>query len=315
MKVLYPFILILLISHSYVHAQLSDEYRRLVTEAFSLYEKGEYKASAEQFKAAFASNNDKGSSPDRYNAACSFALSGQTDEAFLQLERIAEKMNYTNLAHITSDADLNTLHDDPRWQTIISKVKQNKEQAEAHLDKELVAILEKVYSNDQSHRGKIDRIIKEFGQDSPQMDSLWKLIAYNDSVNAEIVFGILDKHGWLGADVVGNQGVTTLFLVIQHSSLENQLKYFDMMKQAVADKKLNAANFAMLEDRILMKQGRKQKYGSQLKRGQEPGSYELYDLENPEEVDKRRAEVGLEPLGDYLTRFGVTLPPSPENSN
>src|SRR5690606_25247297 len=107
-------------------------------------------------------------------------------------------------------------------------------------------------------------IVKEHGQKSPHMDSLWKVISYHDSINAEIVFGLLDKHGWLGPEMVGNQGVTTLFLVIQHSDLEYQLKYFEMMKQAVADKKLNAGNFAMLEDRILMRQGKKQKYGSQV---------------------------------------------------
>lgn len=310
MKAFYPFILILLISNLQVHAQLSEEYRRLVSEAFSFYEAGDYNSSAEKFKAAFAANNDKGASSDRYNAACSFALDGQIDEAFSQLERIVEKMNYTNLAHITSDADLDILHKDPRWYLVVSKVKQNKESAEALLDKELVAILEKVYADDQSHRGKIDKIMKEYGQQSTQMDSLWKAISLYDSINAEIVFGLLDKHGWMGPEVVGNQGVMTLFLVIQHSELDQQLKYFEMMKQAVADRKLNAANFAMLEDRILMRQGKKQKYGSQLKRDHETGKYVLYELENPAEVEKLRAEVGLEPLADYLARFEVKRDPS-----
>ncbi len=74
---------------------------------------------------------------DRYNAACSWALANQPDSAFVQLFKIAEKGNYTNYGHITTDTDLNTLHNDERWNRVIEIVKSNKEKAEANLDKHL----------------------------------------------------------------------------------------------------------------------------------------------------------------------------------
>ena len=33
--------------------------------------------------------------------------------------------------------------------------------------------------------------------------------------------------------------------------------------------------------------------------------WELYDLKDPESVDKRRAAVGMGPLAEYLKRFDV----------
>jgi hypothetical protein len=65
-------------------------------------------------------------------------------------------------------------------------------------------------------RRKIDTVRKQFGWQSKQMDSLWRKINYQDSINLIRVRKILDIYGWLGADVLGQQGNTTLFSVIQH---------------------------------------------------------------------------------------------------
>jgi hypothetical protein len=70
----------------------------------------------------------------------------------------------------------------------------------------------------------------------------------------------------------------------------------------------------MLEDRILTREGNKQVYGTQLRLNQTTQRMELYPIEDEENVDGRRATVGLEPLAGYLKRgFGIDYSPPKKN--
>ncbi len=79
----------------------NELYKQHAKAADSLYNAKDYKKSAMTYSEAFKAIGWKGTSNDRYNAACSWALAGVPDSAFFQLDRIATKSNYTNLAHIT----------------------------------------------------------------------------------------------------------------------------------------------------------------------------------------------------------------------
>jgi hypothetical protein len=56
---------------------------------------------------------------------------------------------------------------------------------------------------------------------------------------------------------------------------------------------------ALLEDRVLMKQGKGQLYGSQIV-DDENGNPTLYTVEDPANIGKRRAAVGLPPISEFL---------------
>jgi len=60
----------------------------------------------------------------------------------------------------------------------------------------------------------------------------------------------------------------------------------------------------LMKDRMLMDEGKPQIYGSQIKNGK------LYKLENPETVNERRKEMGLEPIEDYLKYFNIQFNPN-----
>ena len=137
------------------------------------------------------------------------------------------------------------------------------------------------------------------------MKAYWKIIDKKDSINQIKVRSILDKYGWLGADVVGRQGNLTLFLVIQHADQATQEKYLPMMRDAVKNGKAQASALALLEDRVAMGQGKKQIYGSQIGTDMETNQYYIRPLSDPDNVDKRRAEVGLEPLAEYAQRWQI----------
>lgn len=282
-----------------------NEYSNLVRIADSLYNSKDFRKSGDKYSEAFKVNSWKGLSNDRYNAACSWAMASVPDSAFYQLERIAYQMNYINYSHITTDPDLNSLHNDNRWEPLLDKIKHNKEIAEANLNKPLVAILDSIYIEDQKYRQQISGIEKKYGGESKEMKDHWKLIKEKDSINLVKVKTMLDQYGWLGNDIIGGPGSTTLFLVIQHSNQTTQEKYLPMMREAVKKGKAQGSSLALLEDRVLLGQGKRQIYGSQIARDQETHFYYVSPLEDPDHVDQRRAEVGLGPLADYVNRWQI----------
>ena len=280
-------------------------YDKFIREADSLYDAQDYKNAALTYSRAFEKLEWKGYQSDRYNAACSWALAGEADSAFFQLERIANKSTFSDLDHLTSDPDLNSLHSDDRWATLLEKVKFNKEKAEENLDKPLAAQLDSIFESDQFYRIQIKEIEQKFGRESNEMKSHYRLMAETDSLNLIKVKSILDSRGWLGADIVGEKGNSCLFLVIQHADLSTQEKYLPMMREAVKSGNAGASSLALLEDRVALRQGKKQIYGSQIGWNKDTKLYFVSPLEDPDNVDKRRAEVGLQPLSEYVQQWEI----------
>ena len=106
----------------------------------------------------------------------------------------------------------------------------------------LTAQLDSIYIKDQKYRQMINEVEAKHGYESKEMKDLRKTINKNDSANLIQVVNILEKYGWLGADAVGEQGNTTIFLVIQHSDQKTQEKYLPMMRQAVKNGKAKGAS-------------------------------------------------------------------------
>lgn len=281
------------------------EYEIFINQADSLYNAKNYLAAAQTYSKAFQTFGWKGYTDHRYNAGCSWALANNADSAFFQLFRIAEKANYKEYRHITSDTDLTSLHGDSRWAKLIDLVKQNKEKAEANLDKPLAAQLDSILHDDQYYRQQIQEVEKKYGAKSKEMNDLWQTISTIDSINLVKVINILDTRGWLGPEVVGEDGSSALFLVIQHADIQTQEKYLPMMREAVKNGKARGSSLALLEDRVALRQGKKQIYGSQIGRDPETMIFYVSPMIDPDNVDQRRAEVGLQPLADYVRRWDI----------
>ena len=125
--------------------------------------------------------------------------------------------------------------------------------------------------------------------------------AKEDHRNQELVISIIDKCGMPTLKEVGQKQMDAIWLGLQHTENKYRVKYFPLIEKAVKNGDLSKKQYALMKDRILMDEGKPQIFGSQIKNGK------LYDLEDPKTVNKRRQEMGLEPIEDYLKRFNITF--------
>jgi hypothetical protein len=108
--------------------------------------------------------------------------------------------------------------------------------------------------------------------------------------------GIISAHGWPSVSLVGEDGADAAWLLAQHADADPdfQRRVLGLIEPLVATGEVKASNYAYLWDRT----HEPQKYGTQGRCVAE-GRWEPREIETPETVDTRRAEVGLPPMKDY----------------
>ncbi len=288
---------ILAIQHS--NAQ---SYAHLVSVAWSKFQEKDYANALKTYEEVLKiSKNDPS---DVYNAACSAALCGQTDKALVLLrESVAH--GYNDLKNIQVDSDLGSLRVRDDWQKIYLELLAISANVEKGYNMPLRDSLLKILRDDQQTRGLYLNYLKTNKFDSPKADSLREIILTIDSVNQEKMVNIVDQYGWVGNKEVGVDAGRAVFAVIQHASIVIQKKYFPLLEKAVKEHIAPASDMALLQDRILVREGKEQIYGTQIGTIDTTGKRYLFPLEDPANVDKRREDVGLGPLKDYLKHWGM----------
>ncbi|NRT14671.1 hypothetical protein HNP99_001015 [Flavobacterium sp. 28A] len=146
---------------------------------------------------------------------------------------------------------------------------------------------------------------QKYGDNSDEFKEYGIKLNEVDSLNFIEFEKIINKYGWPGPEVIGEDGVNTLFMLVQHNNnLDIQKKYLPLIKKAVDDGKQFPNDLVYLEDRIAMYSNEMQTYGTQLKMD-ENKEYYVWPIKNPKDVNKRRLKIGLDTLEEYLKRFGV----------
>jgi hypothetical protein len=280
-----------------------QDYSSLVSKAEQFYGDKDYKKSIAAYQKAFKTGNPE--TLDYYNAARAATIADQKSLAFQWLN-MAFLQGWTNVEYLKNDLDLNALHSSQQWtDLVLSMQKANDEQLDETFDEALQVRLLKIHEADQVIRRKLDMIVNTYGLKSPPFDSLMKLIKHHDSINLIEIAPILDEFGWPGPEKVGPIANNTLSLVIQHANLATQQKYLPLMRMAVKAQKATASALALVEDQVALGEGRNQIYGSQVQQDDHTREYFILPIEDPENVDKRRARIGLGPMSEYAKRYGL----------
>lgn len=147
-------------------------------------------------------------------------------------------------------------------------------------------ILQKVFESDQDMRTNGGEISHE-----------------RDRENLATVVSLIEKCGMPTLEEVDEIQMTAIWLVFHHGDNAIRKKYLPLLEKAARNGDLEATQIAMMKDRTLMEDGKPQFYGTQV--SQDDGEWILYELDKPETVNKRRAEIGFEPLQDYLKRWDI----------
>jgi hypothetical protein len=124
-----------------------------------------------------------------------------------------------------------------------------------------------------------------------------------DAENTAWIKPLMKQHGWLGNSLVGADGAAAAFLIVQHmQDADFRKSSLELLQKAVRDGEARGDQLALLTDRFLVAEGKPQRYGTQT-RVTKDGKFEIPPIEDEANVDKRRAEVGLGPLAEYLERM------------
>ena len=152
--------------------------------------------------------------------------------------------------------------------------------------------LDYMYDRDQEIR---QILVDSIGFDSPETGKYITKMMEIDSLNQIRVREILEKYNWLPVSKVGEKASSALFAVVQHSNLEMMEKYYPQLKKLADEGEASPIAAAMMEDRILMNKGQKQKYGTQASSElREDGSAAIWPIENPDIVDSLRSAIGFD---------------------
>lgn len=120
-----------------------------------------------------------------------------------------------------------------------------------------------------------------------------------DTENMRTIDSIL-HHGL--PQGLSHESYKTIWIVIDHAPIDKQVQYLPLIEQMADDGLVGYDEYATLFDRVAMKQNRPQRYGSQSVQFGRADAVELYiwPIENPAELNARRAEVGMMPFAEYL---------------
>lgn len=133
-------------------------------------------------------------------------------------------------------------------------------------------------------------------------DEVWARVEAVDADNVRWFKTVLDRMGWPGRSLVGDQGALAAWLMAQHADhdLDFQRRCLVLLEQAVHAGEADAAHWAYLVDRVRCAEGRPQLYGTQFWRG--PDGHDALGprpVEDVEGLDQRRRMVGLGSFADY----------------
>jgi hypothetical protein len=137
--------------------------------------------------------------------------------------------------------------------------------------------------------------------DGSLFDGYNPLMAIVHRRNGDRLSEIVEAHGWPGRSLVGEDGADAAWLVLKHAIGDPglQRRCLPLLELAAAGGEIPPWHFATLLDGIRFYEGRPQVYGSMFD-WDENGELAPWPIEDADEVDQRRALVGLPPLAEQI---------------
>lgn len=125
-----------------------------------------------------------------------------------------------------------------------------------------------------------------------------------DEDNTRWLKAHVGRSGWFTVSKYGAEADKAAWLLVQHADRDVafQAEVLAILEPLVAAGETDPRSYAYLYDRVAVNSQRPQRYGTQ-GRCTDAGTWEPRDVEAPEQLDQRRAAVGLPPEADYVAVF------------
>ncbi|PTL81905.1 DUF6624 domain-containing protein [Vitiosangium sp. GDMCC 1.1324] len=226
-----------------------------------------------------------------YGAACSAALEGQKAEALIWLERSADA-GFAEAEHMKKDPDLASLREDPAFARVVERVAANDEKRNAAQKPELRDELLRMVDEDQAARRAAGAAQFKDAATNERMKAI-------DVKNTARMKEIIAQVGWPTKTLVGERASQGAWLLVQHADLDLafQKQCLPLLEKSVEAGEGSKKDLAYLTDRILVAEGKPQRYGTQFHTVD--GKLVPRPIEDEATVDARRAAVGLGTMAEY----------------
>lgn len=141
-------------------------------------------------------------------------------------------------------------------------------------------------------------------------DSLYKLekqVRTVDSLHYFKLRKFVDLHGFPGYDLVGKDFSDSFWNLVQHQDDYPAFQEEVLRKMWLEVSRNNATGiyYAYLLDRVKVNAGALQVYGTQMRLSADSTSFEPQPAIDPQNLDRRRAEVGLPPMREYIDQMNA----------
>jgi hypothetical protein len=161
-----------------------------------------------------------------------------------------------------------------------------------------------MFTEDQKWRIESQNL--NYGKSSAyQETTIDRNMTITDSLNMIKAKAVVTKYGFPGFDLVGEEQSNDFWAIIQHcdNDVKFQQQALKLLSKQVQLHNASGANYALLQDRVLINTGRKQLYGTQVLYNPKTKSAKPLPIEDSLNVDNRRKAVGLSSLNEYLKLF------------
>ena len=257
-----------------------DDYWSLFFHADSLFDAHLYDEARQAYDLAFS--DDRYILPSQLSwAANKMTTIGDNQAALAYLRhRIALEKDFYEAPATTSHIELKDTFEarSHRW----------------NYDIALKETLENIFERDQYDRLLWSQAVKNHPGDTERNERLARRALMTDSLNLALVDEILSQYGFPRREQVGDFANQAVWLVFQHADLEHQKRFLPQMEAAVSHGDIAPLYLALLRDRIDVREGRPQRYGTQT-----DDKGHLAPLLDASRVNQWRQEVGLPLLEQY----------------
>ena len=160
-----------------------------------------------------------------------------------------------------------------------------------------------MFIDDQNDRmNRMDDLIKKYNVSEKELIALDDYKTHVDIENQKKLKEIISQHGFPTKKLVGKDGMEAVFHIIQHAGNDQewQAARLQEVENAVKIGDMEMKNYVYLYDRIKLHANLPQRWGTQFSTVKKKENLViLHTVEDPENLDKRRKEVGLEPIDFY----------------